>query len=216
MKISFKDLKNIKLFDIQGASWSLIYSASYNNQEVIVKTQKSGSFLKSIEISDDRFEQEKKILLLQLENIVKLIAWGDDFNGERFLVLEKLNSIPDNINKSLTQKISDIKKSMEDLSSRVIRSGDELTLITALEELANKNGVVQKIEYSASALKKNTLGINISLEGPYENLLRYLNDFERSRYFLHISNFQLAPVLTNEKVSGSSRMIINAIFYVNS
>lgn len=99
--IDYKDLKDIKIYKSQGLSSSRIFSAIYNNQRVIVKAQKKGS-LQSTN-SDDRFLQELEVLKLKIPGVVNLIGYGDNFNGERFLVLEELFPLKDEIN---VQKIS--------------------------------------------------------------------------------------------------------------
>ena len=97
LKISIKDLENIKLYKHQGLSFSQIFSAYYENKEVIVKAQKEGS-LRKTDSNDDKFLQELKILTLGIPGLVNILGWGDDFNGERFIVLERLYKLPKKLN----------------------------------------------------------------------------------------------------------------------
>jgi len=95
-KISYNELSEIKEFEVQGGSWSKLYSAKYNELDVVVKAQLPGS-LNNTDHNDDRFEQELKVYKLKLSNTVHCYGWEDDFEGERFVVLEKLLSLPEEI-----------------------------------------------------------------------------------------------------------------------
>jgi hypothetical protein len=95
-KINFNEFKNISLLKEQGGSWSTLYSAEYNNISVIIKAQNKGSLAKTNH-EDDRFLQEKSISNLNIPNCVKCYGWGNNFNGERFLVYEKLVPVPKSI-----------------------------------------------------------------------------------------------------------------------
>lgn len=92
MNIQISELKNIKKLSSRGLSWSTIYAAQFKERDVIVKAQDKGSLEKTNK--DDRFAQELNVLKLGLEGIVTLIGYGDDFDGERFVVLEKLEKLP--------------------------------------------------------------------------------------------------------------------------
>ena len=92
MKIKKEDLKNLKGLAKQGGSLSSVYSGTLNGHEVIIKVQDKGSLEKTNK-KDDRFLQELNILQLGLPSVVRLIGTGDDFDGERFIVLEKLELI---------------------------------------------------------------------------------------------------------------------------
>lgn len=106
-----KKIKNNDIFDVrkienQGLSWSSIYEAKYNGEKVIIKAQDKGS-LEKTNSKDDKFEQEKKILELKFEHMVNLIGYGDDFFGERFLVLEFLKHIENWDDENLIRNVSD-------------------------------------------------------------------------------------------------------------
>jgi len=85
-------LTDLGVMPNQGGSWSNIYSATWHDKRVIVKAQQMGSLAKA-DPEDDRFWQEKRILDKQRPGMVELLAWGDDFEGERFLVLEYLEPL---------------------------------------------------------------------------------------------------------------------------
>jgi predicted Ser/Thr protein kinase len=107
MIISFSELSNVCLAETQGESWSSIYAATYQGEEVVVKAQKPGSRKKAIDINDDRFEQALDVLKVPRKHVVKVYGWGEDFNDERFVVMEKLHEIPEGLSKDQVQEIVD-------------------------------------------------------------------------------------------------------------
>jgi len=90
IKINRDEVHNVAKFFIQGGSWSTLYSGHYDGKDVVIKVQDPGSLDKTNN-SDDRFVQELEILKLDLPGIVTCYGYGDDWEGERFIVLEKLN-----------------------------------------------------------------------------------------------------------------------------
>ena len=91
-KLSIKLFNNLELFERQGGSWAALYKATYNGTPVIIKTQKPGSLHKT-NPKDDRFILERDRLGLNITGVVKCFGWGDNFDGERFLVLEQLKPL---------------------------------------------------------------------------------------------------------------------------
>jgi len=87
-KIDFSDLSDITKATVRGGSHSSIYYAIYNNKKVVVKAQDVGSSL--LACANNRFYQELNFLKLGFEEAVSLIGYGDNFYGEKFLVLEQL------------------------------------------------------------------------------------------------------------------------------
>lgn len=92
-KISKKQLKDIKKFSVQGLSRSDLYTAIYNEETVVVKAEAPGTLAYAKQSGDDRFAQAFEVLKHGYPNVVKMLAYGDDFDGERFVVLEALNII---------------------------------------------------------------------------------------------------------------------------
>lgn len=102
-KIKAKELQIKRILE-KGCSFSTVYLATWKGQEVAVKAQDKGSLQKT-NPKDDRFIQELKILQLELRGTVKLLAYGDDLDGERFQVLEKLNKLPKLLSSIQVEKI---------------------------------------------------------------------------------------------------------------
>ena len=108
MKISYNELSNIEKYKVQGLSRSSLYTAKYDTQDVLIKAEKEGTYAERKDSIDDRFVQELRLLELGLDHTVKLFGWGDDFNGERFVVLEKLHDIPSQLSSDKIQEISNV------------------------------------------------------------------------------------------------------------
>jgi len=88
-KISHTDLTEISIITGHGGSWSQAYNANYKGSAVVIKAQEVGSREKT-NPDDDKFSQSINTLETGLPGCVSLVGAGDDFNGERFIVLEKL------------------------------------------------------------------------------------------------------------------------------
>jgi Tfp pilus assembly protein PilO len=92
-----------------------------------------------------------------------------------------------------------IKKEMPDFSGYLFHTGQELTLITTLEGLASRNGVVQKVNSSnLDSISGQKMLISLTITGPYNNAISYLNDLEKLPYFITAANMQLSTA--SEKI----------------
>lgn len=93
-------------------------------------------------------------------------------------------------------KVKDIKATMTKYSQYVFKRGDELTLITDLETLANQHGVTEAITHSnLDNSASGAVQIGLAVSGPYPATLRYLADLERRPYFLTLTNLQFSPLV---------------------
>lgn len=93
---------------------------------------------------------------------------------------------------SSKQKIEELKIATADYENYLFFKGDELKLITALEDLATDFKLSQKI--NSSDLDKPSgdyVRINLTLSGNYQNLLQYFSALEKQKYFIHTENLQL-------------------------
>jgi len=106
MKIAYNELSNVEKYKVQGLSRSSLYTAKYDTQDVLIKAEKEGTYAERKDSIDDRFVQELRLLELGLDHMVRLYGWGDDFNGERFVVLEVLYDLPFNLDLKKIQEIS--------------------------------------------------------------------------------------------------------------
>jgi Tfp pilus assembly protein PilO len=92
------------------------------------------------------------------------------------------------------RKITDIKNDYPDLSKHLFRKGEELKLITYLEEMALKNNLTQTINNSnIDKITDNKVVFSLNLTGDYDNIIKYLVDLESSEYLLNIEQLQLTP-----------------------
>ena len=85
-KIKFNELSDVKLFNRQGGSQFIIFSGTYENKEVIIKAQKSNAII-------ERFDRSFRALEFNFPFAVNCYGYGDDFDGMKFFVLEKLDEI---------------------------------------------------------------------------------------------------------------------------
>jgi Tfp pilus assembly protein PilO len=93
------------------------------------------------------------------------------------------------------RKITDIKNDYPDLSRHLFRKGEELKLITYLEEMALKNNLTQTINNSnIDKITDNKVVFSLNLTGDYDNIIKYLVDLESSEYLLNIEQLQLTPI----------------------
>lgn len=88
-------------------------------------------------------------------------------------------------------KLKKIQGATEDFMDICIKENEELTLITSLEDIAEKYSLAQEINLtyakeSDPAEKKNQVGIQISLKGDYINIIRYLYDLRRMPYYINL------------------------------
>lgn len=93
-----------------------------------------------------------------------------------------------------------IKENINTLDSIIPKHGEELTFITTLEEIANKNQLAQtmniflneKTGVEARAGTNNKLPFQLTLDGHLDNFFNYLNDLEKINYYLNIDKVQIS------------------------
>ncbi len=143
-----------------------------------------------------------------------------DLNKETrnvLIYLEKKNENAHNLRTSI-KKSQEIKNEVASYEKFIYRQGDELKLITTLENIASKNSVTQKIENSNL---DNPIGqqinLSLSVNGEYHDVLNYLYDLKQADYFLNISNFYIVPVFdrTTNSASSNVNLRLTLILYVN-
>jgi len=148
----------------------------------------------------------KKILitLLLLAGVVVLLIIGiillnlkikstEKQINEFLLSLENKSCKTEDLRSALA-KIRDTQKKVEQYNSFLFQKGDELQLITDLENIAAKNNVTQNIVNSNLDNAAGTsLELTLDIGGTYENALKYLLAMERHPYFLAVENLELYP-----------------------
>jgi hypothetical protein len=80
------ELKSVNKLNTGGLSQTDIYSAKYKGKNVIIKVNNAEN--------DNRFMQELDILKSNIDGVVNMIGYGDDFNGAKFIALEDLCNLP--------------------------------------------------------------------------------------------------------------------------
>jgi hypothetical protein len=153
------------------------------------------------------------ILLPTLLNIKKT---ADESYKLRLLLEQKYEqSLRSRVTK---QKLNEVKQIIADFDKYIFKTGDELKLITFLENLANKHALTQTI--SNSNLDKlgadRMAEITLSLAGDYQNTLEYIADLEISDYFITIEQLQIKPVFNkNGETSKAVTLDLTTKLYVN-
>lgn len=98
------------------------------------------------------------------------------------------------------------------------RPGNEIGLITDLEDIAAKNKIVQNITNNdLDNPVNNRISLSITVSGPLLNLFKYLTDLENYKYFLSVEKISLAPVGTIDAAAGAAmpaNLQLNLSLYV--
>jgi Tfp pilus assembly protein PilO len=88
----------------------------------------------------------------------------------------------------------DVKTQIADYDKLLLPPGNELELITDLENIAMKNKVSQRI--IGSNLDNCTNGkieITVSILGGYADVLRYVSDLEKYKYLITVEHIDFSP-----------------------
>lgn len=92
------------------------------------------------------------------------------------------------------QKIEEIKIAAAEYPNFLFKTGNELSLITTMEDIAAKNKIKQKIENSnIDKITDQQIKISLNIEGTYLNVLNYLTDIENLNYFLNVRQLNFTP-----------------------
>lgn len=132
------------------------------------------------------------------------------------LTLERKNEQATNYRFALKQ-IEKIKNDMPSFSDHLFSSGNELSLITTLEFLANSHGVSPKILSSnLDNIVDQKILISLSITGDYNNAISYLNDLEHLPYFINPTHLSITPLIDrlNPAVANNVNMNIDLSLYV--
>jgi len=93
--------------------------------------------------------------------------------------------------KQVNENLNKIEPQLQKFEQIFVNQGRDLEFITALEGIADKNNVEQKIGLGQPTGQENKTYKKIPLEltasGKYDDLLNYLADLESSNYYLNIN-----------------------------
>ncbi|HRY36705.1 MAG TPA: hypothetical protein P5230_02375 [Candidatus Magasanikbacteria bacterium] len=152
--------------------------------------------------------------------VEKMIQAKDQEIKNYLQELERKSRGSQNLKEALA-RVRNTKATMNDYEKYLFRSGQELDLITDLENIAAKNKINQKIESSnLDKISDNTITLNLRASGSYKNILSYLADLENYDYFLQITSLDLNPVYDlknpDNSVGALTDLRISLKLYVNS
>lgn len=103
--LNYLDFSDIQRLSVQGGSNTILYSATYHDQQVVVKVEDKNA-------DPARFDQSLNILQKTSHltpHIVDFIGWGNNWEGNsRFIVIEKLYPLPKSISTEQLQAFADI------------------------------------------------------------------------------------------------------------
>lgn len=94
---------------------------------------------------------------------------------------------------TLKQRIEEDKTALETYKDYIFFKGDELQLITRLENLSDHYQVNQEINNTDLDKPGDFIHLSLTITGNYRNLLQYLLALEKQIYFLQIKNLHLSP-----------------------
>jgi Tfp pilus assembly protein PilO len=88
----------------------------------------------------------------------------------------------------------DVKTQIADYDKLLLPPGNELELITDLENIAVKNKVSQRIIGSnLDNYANGKIEITVSIFGAYVDILRYISDLEKYKYIITIEQIDFSP-----------------------
>lgn len=125
------------------------------------------------------------------------------------LYLEKKYERSARLHNSL-ETIQQLKKTTANYGDYQFKKGDELKLITALENIAEKNKVQQNVDSSSFDVEGGKqASLSVTITGNYDDCVRYLADLEnRVPYFLNVDSINLSPSNNRQNsVAGSGDQV---------
>ena len=108
---------------------------------------------------------------------------------------------------TIIEKVNYVDSKMDDLDSIFIKKNNELEFITLLENLALKNNISQKIDFTPSENITNEvekIPVKLNVSGSYNSFLSYLSNLETARYYISIENISITGKPSNTEQNSSS------------
>lgn len=114
-------------------------------------------------------------------------------------------------------KVKEIKASSLDFTSHIFKKGQELALITYMENMAAKYNLNQSIISSnLDKITNNRINIDLNISGDYIKIFKYLSEIEASDYFFNIERLQIAPVYErNGEPTHNTNLYLTLDLYVS-
>ncbi len=129
------------------------------------------------------------VLILPTVNYIKNLR--DDTGNLRQYLNKKYETNHSLLN--YKQKIDEGKNAIEEYKNYIFFKGDELQLITKLENLSDHYQVNQKINNTDLDKPGDVIHLSLTITGDYANLTQYLWALEKQVYFLQVKNLHLSP-----------------------
>lgn len=126
-------------------------------------------------------------------NNIKAISKKNNETKSQLEAMQKSNQSKEETEKNYHL----IKNDLSTIEAVIPKRGEELSFITVLEEIANKNQLTQKINIilakneQTNSVDQEILPFQITLDGNFYNFLNYLVDLELSQYYLNIEKVQI-------------------------
>ena len=140
---------------------------------------------------------------------------NESYNLRKFLEEKYEQSLRSHI---AGKKLEEVKNSAVNFYPFLFKLGNELKLITFLEDLSAKYNITQTITNSTLDQISTSRAVNISmnLSGGYKDTLKYIADLEASDYFINIEQMQLTPTFgRNGEYAPTTNLSITIELYVN-
>jgi Tfp pilus assembly protein PilO len=132
--------------------------------------------------------------------------------GQR-LKIEKDYSAGKNL-KKLAADLKTVEPGMGELKQSFIKKSEAMKFITSLEEIADKNMVLEKVSLGA----ENKLGesyaripIQLEVRGDFTGAMGYLTDFESLDYFLNVKSLEISAINSDRVATGAKENLIMQI-----
>ncbi|GEM_PF-3259905 len=136
------------------------------------------------------------IFITVIPSIKKIMLLNSNIFEER-RQLEEIYLKGQSLN-AAKEKYTAIKKEIAQLDDVFLARGDELKLITALEQIAKDNQVTQNLDINNKKnAPQNKISISLEVHGTYPNLLNYLQAIEALNLYLNIESGSFANLTTN-------------------
>jgi len=122
-------------------------------------------------------------------------------------------------------KIDEAEKLMQTLEKNFLPKGNELTLITFLENLSEKNSLKQVLTLNPEKLMDKFnypyLELNAVLTGELSSLMIYLDEIAKSNYYIYVTDLNFVKggsieLATQQKVLNPVTLNIKALVYVQN
>lgn len=123
------------------------------------------------------------------------------------------------LNKTL-ENFERVKSEQVIFKKAFIAEENELTFVTALENIAGKHNLEQHLQLASAKISESknlylSRAITITLRGTYEDTLNYLHDLESMDVFVNLANISLSSVEKVQAVDAPMQISLSGkIFYL--